>query len=157
MFRFNQIFLVVLFTGLSNFFFVSEANALVSWGGEKMIKVAEFPDSPEFQNPEGYYIDAGLKYKQISLFFIPIWNYELSPIGYINQSSYLSMTQSDLEELAQSAGVTLPDNPKPSFWERIGGKLVIVVGLVLFGMWKTDDDEEEVEQPTTIDPAKIGA
>ena len=43
---------------------------------EKIVKVKDLPNTVEYQNgTDGDFIDVGYKFKQINLFFIPVWNY----------------------------------------------------------------------------------
>ena len=116
-----------------------------SWGGETVSKVADFPDTPAFRI-DGDYTDAGVIYKQIQVFFLPLWNYDIRWAGYIDASTYIPFTYAELQELANQAGVELPAKPSPPFWEIYGGKLVllIVLGFVLmFAMAKGDADADD--------------
>jgi hypothetical protein len=104
-----------------------------SWGGEKIIKVADFPDTEEWKTREDKYLDAGYRYKQITIFFVPIWNYDEQWCGYIGHTDYyLNLNKTQLDSYAAAAGVKLPDEPGLSFWELYGGKL-LVAALVLLG------------------------
>lgn len=122
-----------------------------SWGGEQIIKVAEFPDTAQFKSGDGQHIDPGYKYKQITLFFTPIWNYDGEWCGYVGSSErYLKIDKSTLDAAANVAGITLPMTPSPSFWESYGGKLLWlgVVALILLagtsGSKKRDDSDQPV-------------
>lgn len=103
-----------------------------SWGGETVTKIADFPDTPTFQN-DGDYFDAGAIYKQIQVFFLPLWNYDVRWAGYINESTYIPYPHEELKTLANLAGVALPAKPSLSFWESYGGKIVLFV-IAVFGM-----------------------
>ncbi len=118
------------------------APVFFGWGGETVSKVADFPDTPAFQI-DGDYTDAGVIYKQIHVFFLPLWNYDIRWAGYIDASTYIPFTHAELQALANRAGVELPAKPSPPFWESYGGKLVllIVLGFVLmFAVAKGDAD-----------------
>ncbi len=116
---------------------------IFSWGGEKVAKVADFPDNNNFKNIEGRYFDAGVRYKQVSILFIPLWNYEKKWCGYLTDEYYIDLTKKDLDELASIAGVTLPDEAELSFWEKIGGKLVLLALLVLYIIYASNSSDEE--------------
>lgn len=120
-----------------------------SIGGEKTHKIADFPDTEEFQTPEGrlfrHFVDAGVIYKQITIFFLPLWNYDIRWVGYIpNSSQYVPLTRSELEELATRANVSLPLNPELPLWDRFGGKLIVALLLVILWLYRSrygHDDE----------------
>src|SRR4051812_14379035 len=96
-----------------------------SWGGEKIIKIANFPNTAEFKSREGKHIDAGYRYKQISIFFmpacfIPAWNYDGQWCGYIGESDhYLDLSRTVLTNLSS---IKLSDSPSLPFWDSYGGK-----------------------------------
>ena len=100
-----------------------------------MVKVADFPDTSRFQTTDGRFFDAGLIYKQISVYSIPIWNYDVRWAGYINGSRYVDYNRSQLERLARIAQVSLPDDAELPFWDSYGGKLLVGFSLALLTGW----------------------
>lgn len=139
-------------------FYNAEAKMPVffSWGGENTSKVADFPDDETFKVEEGSYVDAGCIYKQITIFFIPVWNYDLRWCGYVEGSeSYIPLTKTELDEYAAIGEVTLPDAPSISFWNSIGGKLVfllIIGAFVAYAILSPDEEEEEAKDSTEAAP-----
>ena len=102
-----------------------------SWGGETMLQVVDFPDTTDFQTEMGEYVDAGVIYRQIIFFSLPVWNYDIRWIGYLgNRYQYLQSDRTALEELARHAGLTLPQEPQLPSWHTHGGKLTLLVGCV---------------------------
>jgi len=132
------IFLILSITSLK----ASPPAFIFSWGGEKVVKVSDFPDTENFKNIEGRYFDAGIRYRQVSILFIPLWNYEEKWCGYLSDEYYIDMNKSDLDTFATMAGVTLPEEISLSFWEKIGGKLVLLVLLVLYIMYVSGGSDE---------------
>lgn len=126
-----------------------------SFGGEVMSKVQDFPDTEAFQLEDDTYVDAGCIYKQVSILFIPVWNYDIRWCGYTGEGdSYLALTKEELDEMAKEANVTLAESPSLPFWSSIGGKLVFLVligGLIAYAILSPDDEEEEEEAPKTAD------
>lgn len=124
---------------------------IFSWGGERIIKVADFPDTENFRLPDGRYVDPGYKYKQVKLFFIPVWNYDGQWCGYINSTNqYLNLNKAELDDLAESVGIQLPDRPSFSFWEIYGGKLVFLsIFIVLIIM------SQRTKKPSTLPHSKL--
>jgi len=115
--------------------YAQAAKGLLSFGGENIIKLVEIPDEAAYKMDSGEYIDIGYIYKNVSILFIPIWNYDGRLVGYINdQGSYLELTAQEVNVLAESAGVVIPDRPYLDEWNRFGGKLVFLFALIAIGM-----------------------
>jgi len=117
------------------------APVFYSWGGEKIIKVKDLPDTPDFRTRSGKYVDAGYLYKQITVFFVPVWNYGGKWVGYTgSDKSYLRLKENKLRAIAKKAKIELPKSPTLPFWDAIGGKLVILALFVLaFGIYKMNN------------------
>ena len=95
------------------------------WGGETIVKIADFPDTPNFQTTDGDYFDAGVMYKQITIFFLPLWNYDVRWTGYIDSDYYVELSPEEIQEFAVVAEVSLLQAPAAlPFWDRYGGKLI---------------------------------
>ena len=146
---------------LLTLFFVLEstnpANArkfvFFSWGGETIIKVADFPDTPSFQTSDGHYFDAGAMYKQVQIFFLPLWSYDFRWAGYIDEESYAELNKSELNRLALLANITLPSEIELPFWDRWGGKLVLALlsaVIVLLTVLKVRSDEDPRTEESEI-------
>lgn len=131
--------------------YAAKVPVFFSWGGEHIAKVADFPDTPQFQTKDGQYVDPGYRYKQFKLFFVPVWNYGGKWCGYVgNSERYLDLHKQQLDELAAAVGMTLPESPALPFWDSYGGKLVLlsVVMLVfLYGRYARDSDAPQTAAP----------
>ena len=122
----------------------------ISFGGEKITKIADLPDTEEYQLESGEYVDVGYMYKQVSIVFIPVWNYDLQWCGYVDDETYMDLSKEDLDAMAKEAGVTIPDASLP-FWDSIGGKLVFLLAIgafIAYAVFSSDDDDEEEETTT---------
>lgn len=108
---------------------------MISYGGETIVKVVSLPDTEDYRTPEGNHVDIGYLYKSVSIFYVPVWNYDGRLVGLISgEDSYLNITPDQISVIAHLAGITIPAGPYLDFWQRIGGKIVFVIGLVLFGL-----------------------
>ncbi len=127
------------------------APVLFGWGGEKIVKVMDLPDEPLFQTPDGVNVDVGYRYQQVTIFFVPVWNYNGTLCGYVGlEDQYLDLDRETLSGLAQLAGLDLPESPSLSAWDSYGGKAVILlVVLLYFGARVTGGTEDEEEPVTT--------
>jgi hypothetical protein len=151
---FSIILLVLAFSLLNSTSAEARMPVFFSFGGEAMSKVQDFPDTEMFQNEDGSYVDAGCIYKQVSIFFIPVWNYDIRWCGYTGEDdSYMILTKEQLDEMAKEANVTLDETPSLSFWNSIGGKLVFLalIGAFIAYSVLSSDDEEEEEAPVAED------
>ena len=144
----KSMFAIVFLAALSAS--VEAAPVLFGWGDEEIIKVADFPDTEDFEYSHGEYIDAGFVYKQVTVFFIPVWNYNGKWVGYLEKNeNNLKLKKSELDQLAEKANVKLPESPTLPFWHSIGGKIVFGLILLLYIGWKfLPDSIGDEESPT---------
>ena len=138
-----------LFFASNSAFAKGSVPVFFGWGGETLYKVVDLPDTTEFKLNDDY-VDIGVKYKGITLFFLPIWQYEVSYIGFIPDSeNYYEFTEQEILGMAEIAGISiLPvSDVKLGFWTAWGGKLVflILVGLFFAFVIKAAKEEEEEE------------
>jgi hypothetical protein len=135
----KRVITVGIFSCLMLFFSSTALHAaripvIFSYKAEKIIKVADFPDTPALEVRGGAHLDAGYLFKQVKLFGIPLWNYEGIWCGYVgSDDNYLKIDKEKLFAMAKAVNVILPENPGLPFWDSIGGKLV-VIGLLLLGL-----------------------
>jgi len=109
-----------------------------SWGGEKIIKVMDLPDEPDFLSKDGKHIDIGYRYKQFAIFLIPIWNYDEHWCGYIgSDSEYLDLGRDDL---AAATKQRIPDSASLPLWDSVGGKLAATLVLGLLYWFSKQED-----------------
>ena len=107
------------------------------WGGEKIIKAQDFPDTPEYQTETGAYVDAGYRYKQIAVLFMPLWNYDGEWCGYVGtEDEYWPLSRSDLEAIAAGAGLQLVDDPPIPAWDAYLGRIVFILATLLYFFWR---------------------
>ena len=145
--------LTIVFLGLLSAS-VQAAPVILGWGGEEIIKVADFPNTEEFENGRGEYFDAGYVYKQVTIFFIPVWNYDGKWVGYVGEkNSYLQLKKAELDRLAAKANVRLPETPALPFWDSIGGKLVFGLILLLYLGWKFLSASIDVQEEAPAEEA----
>jgi hypothetical protein len=145
--------LTIVFLGLLSAS-VQAAPVILGWGGEEIIKVADFPNTEEFENGRGEYFDAGYVYKQVTIFFIPVWNYDGKWVGYVGEKNgYLLLKKAELDRLAAKANVRLPETPSLPFWDSIGGKLVFGLILLLYLGWKFLSAATDVQAEAPVEEA----
>lgn len=125
--------------------------------GDRIIKVADLPQTPEFEvdarpeyNPptmptQRVHIDVGYIWKQNTLLSLPIFNDNGHYIGYTgNDAQYIEFKKGELEDWTGKANITLPPNQSIPFWDAWGGKLLlivlippfVIVSLLLDRLWR---------------------
>jgi hypothetical protein len=114
---------------------VQAAPVFFGWGGETIIKVMDFPDTRTFKNGDQHF-DLGYRFKQVTLFFIPVWNYDGAWCGYIPGDSikFYDFDREKLENLAATSvpSITLPAEPTIDWWDSYGGKIVVGLGIAAY-------------------------
>ena len=124
---------LILFSSAAN---ARGAPVFWSWGGEKFYKVADLPDTSTYRYSDKF-IDIGVIYKNIEIFFIPIWQYDIRYIGIIpnDDEQYYDFTQKEIQNMAKSENILLPpvSQIKLDFWTAWGGKILILL-LVVIGI-----------------------
>ncbi|MGH1335937.1 MAG: hypothetical protein ACRBFS_07395 [Aureispira sp.] len=97
---------------------------------EKVFKAQELPDTAYLLLEDGTYMDLGVFYKQLTVFFIPLWNYEIQWCGYVgNDQQLLTLDKQTVEAIVQETGHSIPQAPNLPFWPTIGGKLLFLAIL----------------------------
>lgn len=146
-----QLFRTSLFIALFSFIFNFQASAKMpvffQVGAEHVYKAQDLPDTDYFQLEDGTYMDLGVFSKQFTIFFIPLWNYDVEWCGYVgNDDELITLTEENLTEIAQEAGITIAETPSLPFWPSIGGKLlflVIIGGFIGFSVMSSQEEGEE--------------
>lgn len=116
-----------------------------SFGGEEIIKISDFPDNENFKNIEGKYYDAGIKYKQVTIFFIPLWNYDEEWCLVLGDGYYIESNKRELDALATLAEITLPEEIELPFWDKFGGKILLLSLVFIYILYKRNSREEKPE------------
>ena len=116
--------------------------------GDHIKRVADLPDIEEMK-VQGRYVDIGYCYKQLSIMFIPVWNWEERYCGYVDENTYSDVGKEDLLEISKAlnADTSWDDGKsKLSMWERVWGKLAfagVLLLFMLFNLLKSNKSEGE--------------
>ena len=125
-------------------------------GGEKIIEVKILPYTDEYTNSFGNHVNIGCIYKQFKIMFIPVWNYDIRWCAYstVDEVKYGELTKSDIDEIANSANITLPANPPIPMWDSYGGKLVFA-GILVLGLLVKEGRESGNTNSTQPEPQEM--
>ena len=144
----NKLRLAILMIFLSVFgstAFAKSAPVLFSWGGDSFYKVADLPDTYQYQFNSDY-VDIGVKYSEIQIFFLPVWQYDMKYVAVIpnNSDSYYDLSNEEVMELAKSASISIPpiSQVKLDFWTAWGGKMVLALLIALFVLYVRGSEKE---------------
>lgn len=131
----------------------ANAKMVILYGnGPEFELLTELPDS--VTSEDGNHLNFGITFEQFSVFGVPIWNYgECTYALYdkANETIY-SIDEETIAYLKETYNLTIEEEPKPGFWNRFGGKilvLIIIVGALVFLWKKHENDEEESQQQET--------
>lgn len=128
----------------------SEAQAkkkapLITFGGEKIVKVKDLPNDPFYKHPTYGKVDLGYKIKQVKILFIPVWNYDGEYVGYVGRDDLFIRLDAAVKARMEKDGVKLSGAPSLPFWEKIGGKLVFILvigGLIVAGLFMNKKEKK---------------
>lgn len=113
--------------------------------GDHIKKVAELPNINELHTNKGY-LDVGYCYSQLSIVFIPVWNWNERYCGYVSSDTYTDASKEDLLEISKvlNADTSWDDGKsKLSMWERVWGKVVfgvVLLLIILFNLGKKNSE-----------------
>ena len=130
--------MVCILTLLGSAAFAKGAPVFFSWGGESFYKVADLPDTYEYQFNSDF-VDIGVIYSEVQIFFLPVWQYDMKYVAIIpnDSDSYYDLSNEEVMDLAASAGISIPpiSQVKLDFWTAWGGKIALVLLISLFVMY----------------------
>ena len=110
----------------------------VNFGGLEFSTIYDLPNTEEFTDDKGNYVNLGCAYKQLSLVWVPMWNWEVQYCFTIegNENECYLVDKAQVEEIVgeyfTANNIELP-GASPSFWNKIGGKIVwlLVIGFFI--------------------------
>jgi len=149
----KKVILTLTLVFIALFFTANNAKGVIFYSnGETIDVVKELPADAIINGSD--HVNLGVMYKQFSIFWIPVWNYGEARHVLINdkKDTYYELEDEDVEYLKTNFDVDVPEKASINFWNKIGGKLIwaVVLVIVIFG-WRSknkDDDEEELSPET---------
>ncbi|QWX84005.1 hypothetical protein H0I23_16385 [Cellulophaga sp. HaHaR_3_176] len=137
----------LLFFGLNSA--IARARIPIPYGDEqRIVKVADLPDTEEYQIEDGRYFDIGKMYTISHIVWLPYNNTEVIYAGYVDDETYVELSADEIKTIAAAANIKISEEASASFFDRIGGKIILgLLGLIiLYGIYTTyfgKDSEEE--------------
>ena len=102
---------------------------------------------------DGDHVNLAVMYKQFGLFWLPIWNYGTPEYILLsdNEKDYWELDKETLDSIKSTYNISIPDEPSPSLWNKIGLKPVIIILLILiiWSMFKSKPEDEDKKTETT--------
>lgn len=90
---------------------------LIDAGGKRVVKIADFPDTPYFQTVEGDCFDAGVIYKQWRLLYVPLWIYDVRWCGFIEDPDYhVKLSTVEISQFTREAGWSCRPRHRSRSW-----------------------------------------
>jgi hypothetical protein len=140
--RINQLKRLLFFWMISAVFACSATTASaydVIFYGKGYKFEATKPLSPRFVE-NNRHLNFGIAYRQFSVFWIPVWNYEEGQYVLItdDEKTAYELSEADLKYLKEIYDVDADSPPAISFWNKAGGKLVwgsLLLGIIFLCFW----------------------
>ena len=116
-------------------------------GCEYVELIQDLPNDDDLYSAEyDAHLDVGFIYKQFWLVWIPIWNYDGQYCFKLEgtEDTYFEMSEEDKTWLTENYDVDFSSTNPISFWNKIGGKLLLIlilIGAVAYYAMGGDDDE----------------
>ena len=141
--------LIILFLFLSlNSSFAGSVPIPVCFPCEYIADVKTLPADSSFLGEFNDHLNVGYRHKQISILWVPLWNYEAEYcLTNENKDTYYDILPAEKKILAAKHKIDFDSNPLP-FWDKIGGKLVwgLLILLALYGSFGRKKEEAEPEE-----------
>ena len=100
---------------------------------ERIVKVRDLPDTPQFQLKDGTYYDIGSMYEIKHIFGLSYSNSDAEYIGYIgSQDRYVVISPKELNTIVASTRTSIPEKAKIIFFDRFVSKPLLL--LILLGI-----------------------
>lgn len=120
----------------------------IGYGGETLVKVADLPDTEDY-NVGGDFLDIGMLYKSVSIVFLPVWQYDKQYVLLApgDNDSYMQVDQSVIFDVAKDANISLPPVSQISlgFWTAWGGKIIAaLIVLTLILMYRAAEEKKRL-------------
>ena len=127
--------LVILFQVPTNA--QSIKNLLPFGSKEKIIRVRELPNIPEFQIKDGTYYDIGSIYTKKQFLWLGYSYGEPEYVGYLDsQQMYVPLSKEQLNIITNSAKVVLPENAEISFFDAYLSRPLIFIIVLLAAYYR---------------------
>lgn len=97
--------------------------------GPEFQQMFNLPDS--LKSEAGNPLEFGVGFEQFSVFYVPIWNYGTTEYAVYDATARMiySLDEEDVLTFKEEYGWELPTKPELSFWNRLGGKLILLAVL----------------------------
>ncbi len=128
-----------------------KADAFIwSWGGEKLIKVEDLPDTDYWVSEDASYtyLDAYVIYKQAWILWIPILNWDARYVLSSGSGGDLFYEFADTSDKAQIVSRHGPPAGAIPFWDKVGGKMAWVAIAAIFGFIKLAGGDKNNQNQT---------
>lgn len=143
----KKFFSLVALIAILSFVSTEKANAgiPVTFGShEKITKIYDLPDTDDYKSDDGQYIDLGYKYTVYEITFLPIFQQGEGKIVGFKGDMYYDLSKEELANIAKENKIEDIDAlAKLSFWDAWGGKLVVLLVVILIIFAITRDQKKD--------------
>ncbi len=115
--------------------------------GEELKVIHELPE--DAVDSDGMHYNVGIHYESFALFGMPVWNYGDYKYVLVNdaENKYIELSDEEFQQMKETYSLDLDEKPSLPLMTQIGLKpvVVIILGLMIYGMFVKDDEEQQVE------------
>ena len=131
--------------------------------GEHVTRVQKLPKEPSYtmkSDKKDVHVDIGIYHKRFAVLGIPLLNwgrkqYVLYHKGFFGGTQYSVADVASLNQIGEAIGFELPTEPKLPYWNRWGGKLLLLALIVGF-FWLVTRADDNIPSGTTASPQSQG-
>lgn len=117
---------------------------------EKLKTVADLPNTEDYQDRPGEYIDLGIKYKYFHIAWMPVWiidEPELVGLSSINKEIYYEISPEEIQAIIQENNLPPAEELKHlGFFQKYWGALVIIGIIAITFIYSSFHNKEEEEE-----------
>ncbi|WP_294481820.1 hypothetical protein [uncultured Bacteroides sp.] len=119
---------------------------------EVLTKVADLPDTEDYQTEEGNYIDLGTLHQEFNIAYILPLYIEKEPrlVGYcVKEDVYYELNEEQIAAILKENNLDGEKLNKVGFYSRYGGKIVALIIIVLI-IWGFVPSKKEKVKPIEV-------
>jgi hypothetical protein len=115
---------------------------------ERIVKVRDLPDTPQFQLKDDTYYDIGSMYEIKNVFGLSYSNTTAEYIGFIGgQEKYVALTPEELNAIIATTRIKIPEEAKITFFDRFVSKPLLLLIFIVMGFFSRKYFLEYRRQP----------
>lgn len=113
-----------------------------------LTKVADLPDTDEYQIKDKEYADVGLLYDVYTIAIVPLWVTKDPVLVAYNakDNTYIELPPAEMDAILKKENLQKDKLLNPGFYVRYGGKLIalLLLAIIIYGIIPSKKEKKEV-------------